>query len=66
MEHRKSRRVAYCNGVRSFWSFGQFEAQKLSSIQPLFCPATEFSSKVDLQNSVTSKPFSRQSRMGNG
>jgi hypothetical protein len=30
-------------------------AQKLSSIQPLFCQETEFSSEVDLQNSVTPK-----------
>jgi hypothetical protein len=37
----------------------------LSSIQPLFFPETEFSSEVDFQNSVTSKPFSGQSRMYN-
>jgi hypothetical protein len=33
---------------------------------PLFCPDAEFSSDVDLQNSVTFKPFSGQSYMGNG
>jgi hypothetical protein len=57
MYHRKAERVAYRNGIKSFRSFGQSEAQKFSSLQPLFCPETEFSSKVDLQNSVTSQPF---------
>jgi hypothetical protein len=33
---------------------------------PMFYPETEFSSDVDRQNSVTSKPFSGQSHMGNG
>jgi hypothetical protein len=32
------------------------EMQKLSSVQLLFCPETEFSSGVGLQNSVASKP----------
>jgi hypothetical protein len=57
MDHRKAERVAYRNGIKSFRSFGQSEAQKFSSLQPLFCPETEFSSKVNLQNSVTSQPF---------
>jgi hypothetical protein len=48
-----------------FLSFGQSKAQKLSSVQSLFCPETEFSSEVELRNSVTLKPFSRQSRMSN-
>jgi hypothetical protein len=38
----------------------------LSSVQPLFGPKIEFSSDVDRQNSVTSKPFSGQSHMSNG
>jgi hypothetical protein len=33
---------------------------------PLFCLDAEFSSDVDRQNSVTSKPSRGQSRMGNG
>jgi hypothetical protein len=33
---------------------------------PLFCPDAEFSSDIDHQNSVTSKPASEQSHMGNG
>jgi hypothetical protein len=32
----------------------------------LFCPDAEFSSDIDRQNSVTSKPFSGQSHMDNG
>jgi hypothetical protein len=57
MDHWKAERVSYCNGIRDFQIFGQFEAQKFSSVQLLFCPETEFSSEVDIQNSVTSKPF---------
>jgi hypothetical protein len=56
-DHRKSERVAYRNGIDNFWNFGQSEAQKFSSVQPLFCPETEFNSEVDHQNSVTSKSF---------
>jgi hypothetical protein len=33
---------------------------------PLFCPGAEFSSDIDRQTSVTSKPFSRQSPMSIG
>jgi hypothetical protein len=33
---------------------------------PLFCPGAEFSNDIDHHNSATSKPSSRQSRMGNG
>jgi flagellar assembly factor FliW len=57
MHHQKAEKIAYHNGIRDFQSFGQFEIQKLSSVQPLFCLETEISSEVDLQNSVTSKPF---------
>jgi hypothetical protein len=57
MDHRKSERVAYHNGIRDFQSFGQSETQKLGSVQPQFYPETEISSEVDLRNSVTSKPF---------
>jgi hypothetical protein len=66
MDRRNSERVADCNGIQNFWSFGQSEIQKLISIQPPVCPEAKFSSKVELQNIVTSKPFSGQSRMSNG
>jgi hypothetical protein len=55
--HRKAERVAYRNGIQDFWSFGQYEDQKFSSVQLLFCAETESSSEVDLENSVTSKSF---------
>jgi hypothetical protein len=65
MVHRKAERVSYQFVIQDFWSFGQSEAHKLNSIQPLFCPETEFSSDIDHQNSITSKPLSEQSHMGN-
>jgi hypothetical protein len=46
MHCRKAERVSYRNGIRDLQSFGHSEAQKLSSIQPLFCPEMEFSSEV--------------------
>jgi hypothetical protein len=55
--HRKAGRVACRNGIQSFWSLGQSKAQKFSSVLPLFCLEREFSSEVNLQNSVTSKQF---------
>jgi hypothetical protein len=57
MDHQKDERFAYRNDIHCFQSFGQSEAQKVRSVQPLFCPETEFSSDVDRQNSVTSKPL---------
>jgi hypothetical protein len=57
MDHQKAEKVGYHNGIRDFWSFGQSETQKLSSVQPQFCPETEISSEVNLQNSVSSKPL---------
>jgi hypothetical protein len=57
MDHRKAGRIDYRNGIRDFQSFGQSDTQKFSSVQPLFYLETEFSSEVDLQNYVTSKPF---------
>jgi hypothetical protein len=33
---------------------------------PLICPGAEFRSDINHQNSVSSKPFSGQSRMSNG
>jgi hypothetical protein len=57
MDHRKAERVSYHNGIQDFRSFGQSETQRLSDVPPLFCPETEFISEVDLQNSITSKPF---------
>jgi hypothetical protein len=66
MDHRKGERVDYCNSIRSFWIFSQSEAQKLNSDQLLFCPETKFSSDVDRQNSITSKPLSERSHMSNG
>jgi hypothetical protein len=56
MDHQNAERVAYRNAIRDFQSFGQSKTQKLSSVQPLFCPETEFSSEVDLQYSIHSKP----------
>jgi hypothetical protein len=38
MDHRKYERLIYQNGIQDFQSFSQSETQKLSSIQPLFCP----------------------------
>jgi hypothetical protein len=57
MDHRKDEKVSYHNGIQDFWGFGQSETRKLSSVQPQFCPETEISSEVNLQNSVASKPF---------
>jgi hypothetical protein len=59
MNHRKDERVVYHNGIQDFWGFGQSESQKFSPIQPLFYPETEFSSEVDNQNSITSRPLVR-------
>jgi hypothetical protein len=66
MDHRKVERVGYHNGMQSFQSFCQSEAQKLRSALSMFCPDTEFSSDVGRQNSVTSKQLSERSRMSNG
>jgi hypothetical protein len=38
MDHRKAERVGYRNGIQSFWSFGQSEAQRLNPDQLRFCP----------------------------
>jgi hypothetical protein len=57
MDHQKAERVAYRNGIQNFQSFGQSETQKLCAIPLRFCPEIEFSNKVDVQNSVTSKLF---------
>jgi hypothetical protein len=45
MEHRKAERVSYRNGIRDFRSFGLAETQKISSIQPLFCPEQNSAAK---------------------
>jgi hypothetical protein len=66
MDHQKSKKVAYQNGIRDFQNFSQSETQKFYSVQPLFCLETEFSGEVDFQNSVTSKPLHRQGHMSNG
>jgi hypothetical protein len=65
MDPQKSERVGYRSLIQDFRSFSQSETQKLSSVQLLFCPEKEISSKIDLQNSVTSKPFGGQSCMSN-
>jgi hypothetical protein len=57
MDCQKADRVFYCNGIQDVRSFSRSETQKLSSVQPLFYPETEFSSEVEFQNSVTSKPL---------
>jgi hypothetical protein len=59
MDHQKSERVSYRNGIWDLRSFDQSETQKLSSVQPLFCPETEFNSECDIQNYVTPKPLVR-------
>jgi hypothetical protein len=66
MHHRKAERVVFRNGIQNFRSFGQSETGNGGSVMPLFCPDAEFSSDVNRQNSVTSKPASGQSHMGNG
>jgi hypothetical protein len=63
MDHQKAERVAYQKDIQDFWSFGQSEIQILRSVQLLFCREIEFRSNVDHQNSVTSKPFNKQSHM---
>jgi hypothetical protein len=47
MDHQKAERVSYHDGI--------WDVQ--SSVQPLFCLEAEFSSEVDLQNSITFKPL---------
>jgi hypothetical protein len=47
MDHQEVERVAYHFGIWDFQSFSQSEAQRLSSVWPLFCPEAEFSSDVD-------------------
>jgi hypothetical protein len=66
MDYQKAERVAYLFSIWDFRNFGQSEAQMLNFVQPLFSRETEFSSNVNCQNSVTSKPLSEQSHMGNG
>jgi hypothetical protein len=66
MDRRKAERVFYRNSIRDFWSFSKSRTQKLSSVPPLFYPEVEFSSEVELQNVVTSQPFSGQGRMSDG
>jgi hypothetical protein len=66
MDHEKAKSVAYQNSIRDIQSIGQSGFQKLRSVQPLFHPKTEFSSDVDHQNFVTSKPLSGHSRISNG
>jgi hypothetical protein len=65
MDHRKSEGVVVRNSILDFRCFGQSETENWRSVPPLFCPETEFSSDVDCWNSITSKPFSGQSRMSN-
>jgi hypothetical protein len=66
MDHRKSERVGYRNGIWSFWSFSQSEAQKLDLDQLQFCQEMKLSSDVGRQNSVTTKLLSERSHMSNG
>jgi hypothetical protein len=66
IDYQKAERVGYRNGIWSFQSFGQSEAQKLNPDQLQFCPETKFSSDISRQNSVTPKPLSEWSRMCNG
>jgi hypothetical protein len=55
MNHRKSQRVAYRNGIRDFQSFDQSEIQKLSFFSAAILSSTDFSSVINAQNSVSFK-----------
>jgi hypothetical protein len=66
MDHQKYERVDYHNGIWSFRSFGQSEAQRLNPDQLRFCLEAKLSSNAGHQNSVTPKPLSERTRMGNG
>jgi hypothetical protein len=66
MDHRKAERVFVQNGIWDFQSFGQSDMGNRRSVPPLFYPETEFSSDINHQNSISSKPFSVQSRISNG
>jgi hypothetical protein len=66
IDQQKADRATYQNGIWVFWSFTQFETQKLSCMSAAVLSRTEFSSNIDSQNSVTFKPLSGQSRMSNG
>jgi hypothetical protein len=66
MDHCKDVGVVFQNGIQNFWSFGQSETGNRGSVMSLFYPDAGFSSYIDRQNSVTSKPASGQSRMCNG
>jgi hypothetical protein len=66
MDHRKAERVGYRNGIQSFRSFGQSEAQRLNPDQLRFCPEAKISSDISHQNSETPKLLNKRSRMSNG
>jgi hypothetical protein len=66
MDHQKAERVAHWNSIWDIWSFDESEAGNWRSVLPLFYPETEFSSNIDYQNSVTSKPFGGQGHKSNG
>jgi hypothetical protein len=40
MDRQKDERISYHNGIWDVRGFGESESQKLSFIQPLFCPET--------------------------
>jgi hypothetical protein len=60
MDHQNSEKVTYQNGIRDFQSFG------LSETSAAVLSRTEFSSDIDHQNSITSKPLRGQGHMSNG
>jgi hypothetical protein len=66
MDHRKTDRVGYRNGIQSFQSFSQSEAQRLNPDQLRFCLEAKISSDIGHQNSITAKPLSERSHMSNG
>jgi hypothetical protein len=66
MDHRKAERIVFWNGIWNLGSFGQSEVGNWRSILPLCCPGAKFSSVIDRQNSVASKPFSGRRHMSNG
>jgi hypothetical protein len=66
MDHQRAERVAYRNGI---WASRVWANLRLKIEDPFCCCSVQkqkFSSDVDQQNSITTKLFSRQSRMSNG
>jgi hypothetical protein len=59
MDHEKVERVVFENGIQDIQSFGLSETGKLKIRSTTVLSRNSFSSFVDAQNSVTSKPLVR-------